>query len=355
MSFSSLLRPILILTFLSMSLFIPILIIDVPNNLNISSLKEEDRSIPFPDPKIENKKWMTQKADPQWIDCGVYVKSLCDFDFAKNSFFINFYIWWLSDDPNISPEKSVEITNAQVYNQLWSTKEQVSGKTRVKARYTATVNQRWDLTYFPFDRQKFSINLEDSLGNINNVGFIPIPKNSKLSPDINFVGWKVLHFDLIQTPHKYSTNFDSASEDDAIKSRLSIVIEIKRKGWPIFFTYFIGYILSTILCIIIFFIPKDFFRDTMILCLGAIFSGMGNKHQLKNIVTSISFDSLGGIVTICTFSVIILTLMNVVITYYFYNSDRQSLAKKINYSIFILWTLGYLIIMGLSIHTAIQS
>lgn len=303
----------------------------------------------------ENKRFLDSSATPILAECGVYVKSFGNFDFNKNSFFINFYIWWILEDSTYSPDKTMEITNAQEYKRLWAARDKVQNKMRIQARYLGTINQDWDMKYFPFDRQKIRVSLEDNIGDINKIRFTPIPNGSKISPDIKLRGWRMIKFDLNQEAYKYSTNFGNLEQPDMITSRLNIIFELKRDGWAIFFVYFIGYIVALILCILTYFTPQRYFGETITLCLGAIFAGIGNKYQLDMSISHVAGISLSGVATICTFLVILLTIINVVVKHILYINGRKNLSYKLNYSVLFIWILVYGAIMEKTIGLAVQS
>lgn len=304
------------------------------------------------------EKFIDPEATPIIIESGVYVKSLGQFDYMKNSFFINFYIWWLLDkDVKYSPEETIEITNAQEYTRLWGARDTIGNKTRVQARFFGTINQNWDMKYFPFDRQKIRLSLEDNIGNINYVKFIPIPNNSKLSSDVVLRGWTLVRFDFIQEPHLYNTNFGNIDHPESIASRLNIIFELKRDGWSIFFVYFIGYIASLLLCLLTYFVPKRYFAETITLCLGAIFAGMGNKYQLDQSISDVNTVgvSLSGVATICTFMVILVTTVNVVMTHTIYSYGKLNLSYWISNSVLFILILVYGTVLGTALQLAVHS
>lgn len=302
----------------------------------------------------------TTKANPNLIEAeaGVYVKSFGKFDYSHDSLFINFYLWLLVDkDSKFKPEETMEITNAQQYTQLWGTRDMVGDKVRIQARYYGTINHYWDMKYFPFDRQKIRVSMENNEGDAETIQLKVLPNTSKISPDIKLRGWKLVHFDFTSEDHKYNNNFGDISKDHTITSRLNMFFELKRDGWRLFFVYFIGYISAMLLCVVTFFVPKYFFGETIIICLGAIFAGMGNKYQLDSSVSemNISGISLTSVLTICTFAFILITTINTVLTQILYIYKKEKLSFQINYSVLFMSLLIYGTIVGTVLQLAINS
>lgn len=289
------------------------------------------------------------------VESGIYLKSLGKFDYSKKTYFVNFYIWWLLDDPTYFPEKTVEITNAEEYKILWSERDTIRAKTRVLARYIGTISHDWNMRYFPFDRQKLRISFEDNLLDIKKVNFSPIPQNSKISPDVSLKGWNLETFDFVHEDHLYDTNFGDLDTPESVYSRLNIILELKREGWSIFFVYYIGYILAAFLSFLTYFIPKRYFDITNTISLGAIFAGIGNKYQLSETLSDPVGLSLSGIFTLCTFILIVLTIINTVLTHLVYTAERRKLSFVMNYATFFILFLVYGVVMSSAIQEAIRS
>lgn len=305
--------------------------------------------------KTKNDTGIVPGTNPIQIDCGVYVNSFGSFDYNKNTYFINFHIWWLMDE-NIEyfPENKLEITNAHYWTKLWTARDRVDNKIRAQARIYATIPQNWDMKYFPFDRQKIRISLEDSKVSIEKVKYNALSEMSMMSPDIDMSGWKV-RFDLIHQPHQAQSNFGNTDLKKIINSRIDLIFVIKREGWKIFFIYFIGYFSAIFLSCISFLIPRHYFKESTTLCVGAIFAAITNKTQLEFSLSASSGLSFSGIFTLCTFFFIILTIINTILTNYLHNRGKKSLSNWINNSIFFTLVLSTLIVMGTALMEAVNS
>ncbi len=305
--------------------------------------------------KIANDKGVSLDGNPIHVDCGVYVKSFGSFDYNKNSFFTNFYIWWLMDENvKISPENSMDITNGQQWVRLWAVHDKIRNKTRVQARFYGVINHIWTMKYFPFDRQKIRISIEDNLADINHVRFNALSNESRLSPDVSIVGWK-LRFNLIHEPHLYNTSFGDLDNPSSVYSRLNIIFDMKREGWPIFFVYFVGYFVALFLSLLTYLIPKRYFSESTTLCLGAIFAAISNKSQLEFSLSGTEGLSFSGIFTICTFSIIMITIISTILTHSLYVSERRNVSSGINYSVFFSIIILTIIIMGSALQEAVNS
>ena len=291
------------------------------------------------------------------VDMGVYVKNLGKFNYKDNNFFINLYIWWISDNPDYYPEKTVEFSNAEVFKQLFFARDRVQNRYRTLARYTATINctPPWDLTHFPFDRQKFRVSFEENIADIEHVRFSPLSSETKISPDVILKGWNLDGFEITHEPHVYSTNFGDIDRPTSTYSRINLIFNIKRQGELLFFVTFIGFIVSIFLSCVTFFVPKRYFDTNNTLCLGAIFAGIGNKYQLGDIISAYDLTSLMGVLVVSTFMVVLVAIVNNLVVHTLVIGERVFLSRFVNYSTFAILLLIYGSVVGRAIQVAIES
>ena len=300
---------------------------------------------------------MPSEGSPSIIDTGVYVKSLGKLNYKDNNFFINLYIWWLSDNPDYYPEKTVQITNAENTMLQYSARDWVNNKYRSLARYTATINctPAWNLQHFPYDRQIFRISFEDNISDIEKIRFSLLSSDSKISPDVIFNDWQLDKFEIVHEPHIYSTNFGDTVHPESVYSRINLIFNIKRLGDKLFFVTFVGFFVSFFLSCITFFVPKRYFDANNTLCLGAIFAATGNNYQLNSIVPFYELSSLMGVVVISTFGVVLVAILNNLIVHVLMMEEKIKLSRVVNFSTFIILFTLYGYVVGSALQAAIES
>jgi len=313
-------------------------------------------------PKNRSEKDLLRSIDPSphlpiQVESGVYVKSLGDFDYRADTFFIGFYIWWLTENANYAPEKRIEITNAVTYKRLFSERDKIGHKTRVLARYSGTINTNWNLKFFPFDRQELRISFEDGTIDIDGVRFSPMPDGHKMSPTLvpRLKEWEIINFEYVHEPHRYESNLGDVSKPFSVYSRMSIIFELKRNGWKIFFVYFVGYIISAILCLLTYFVPKGNFDTGSTICLGAIFAAVINKNQIDQSLSGITWTSFIGTFTLCIFFIILITIINVLVTHILFIKKWKKSSYISNYVTLFVLMSSFIAIMTNAIQLAIAS
>lgn len=279
------------------------------------------------------------------VTIGAYPKLLHNFNYAANSFDINFYLWTITKNPHYNPKTGLEITNAVKYD----IKNEARGENKDGSYYTtlhyyATCRHNWNITNFPFDRQILEVNIEDALDS-NRLIFIADEKGSNIHPGMVILGWKINGFRVDVHDSVYASNLGDLSATQAKYSRFSFYIDIKREGGRLFLNYFIGFITSFILCVLIFFLRPNEIGKRINLSLGSIFTAIGNKFVLDGLLPPVNQFTLSDAIQLSTFGMILSANVITVITFELSNHGHPALAKKINHLFRYLVTPFFLTII----------
>lgn len=180
-------------------------------------------------------------------------------------------------------------------------------------RYFETVKyHNWQMKDYPFDTQLLKFKIKSSL-DTNNVRLreskeFPASFSKNLSLPEGF------EIKSIEFNEKFEEGAYLVTDDSGIGSREIISvgefsINIKRSGRSLFFKLFLGAILSLILSISVFYIPKEEFDAKAQISVGAIFAAVGNKY----FVDSNTISNVLTVADIINNSVIFLVILNVFI------------------------------------------
>ena len=290
------------------------------------------------------------------VEIGSLVTDLRNFDYAKNSFDMIFYVWWNSADANYHPDKIMEIINAFSFehkNNFQTSFEE--GLYNTSVRYYATIHHHWDMREFPFDRQILKIKMEDGLSDIDSVRFIPDVKNSRIAQEFLLPGWEIESFSIKEEPFTYSTNFGNNIVDNAVFSRVFLEIDMKRSGMREFINYFIAFFIGVFLIGLGYFIYPSFTDAKFSLALSAIFAAMANKYILDGLLPITPDFTLSDNIQLLSFSYIIIGSAVFTIESILMEKNRLSLSLKINYIAFAISTLLYILILVYSVWFAVAS
>lgn len=281
---------------------------------------------------------------------GVYPVKLYEFDMAKNTFRLSFYAWCRTSDKDYRIDKRIEITNATTYEakpgQLGKNGAEYFGD----SHFFATILHHWNIRYFPFDRQLLEVRLED-VSDVNTVIFEPDHEHSHLHKEIVLEGWHLLGMKLKPSTTTYATNFGDTSTKEALFSRVTMQVEIKREGWRTYFNNFIGFFVAAFLALIIYVIDPRDLNSRGNLSLGAIFTSVGNKYVIDQRLPVTSYFTMADSIQIATFLLISITILNFIILKRLEDQMPAAAVQRINYWVGI--GAGLIYILWIGIHTLV--
>ena len=183
---------------------------------------------------------------PEIVTFGVYPVALYDMDPVNSSFNISFYAWWRTKDKNYKPETSIEIVNSRDYTSKLGEKGKNGNEYYTYVHYYAKIHHVWDSKNFPFGHQYLDVKFED-FSDASLILFDPDYEKSSLHSELVLPGWKIVGFNLQKSITEYTTNFGDTNSPNSKYSRITFSIEIKRNGWRLYMSYFIGFFMAGVL------------------------------------------------------------------------------------------------------------
>ena len=171
-------------------------------------------------------------ASPQIVEIGIYPLSINDLDMARNSYFVDFYVWFKWDG-DIDPLKTMRFVNMV---DEWSTirdrathhyetlddgrKYQIM---RVEGRFI----QPLDFRRFPFDEQRLDIIIEDEEHSTRKLKYAIDRDSSRLDRQLRIPGWDIGTVQSAIMERNYDTDF-GITDLDTRYSSASFSVVIKR-------------------------------------------------------------------------------------------------------------------------------
>ena len=241
------------------------------------------------------------------VEVGAYPLSLRSFNLHEGAFDINFHVWWRTKSADYNPIKSVEVANSKDFKMTAPITIKEDNYFITKATCSSTVLKNWNPKYFPFDRQILKVSLED-MADVTYVKFIPDKEKSAIHNELQLPGWKILSFKIEDSLQKYDTNFGFTKSQGDVYSRICFSIEMKREGFRILGTYFIGFFVAFLLCLVSFSIDKNDLDKRIGVIVGGIFSSVGNKYVVDNMLTLTAEITLADIIQLATYFVLLVSI-----------------------------------------------
>ncbi|SFV63805.1 hypothetical protein MNB_SV-13-1665 [hydrothermal vent metagenome] len=241
----------------------------------------------------------THKNTKTTPEFGIYITSLNELNTKKGSFDVIFWTWFLYNNKDYHPHKTVDITNLKSMQSFYELeaeeKENIKDENSLSKiwqtqKFKTTILHNWNLTEYPFDSHQLKIKFEDADFDYSQLTFTLDQENSKISKDLKLDGWIIEKLELIERENIMETTFG----DPAIQgshssySEVTAIISITRDGLRSFINIFAPIYLAFFLSWLGYFI-KEAYTMKMTLFLSSIFMLIGNKNIIDS-TTPISSD-----------------------------------------------------------------
>ena len=287
---------------------------------------------------------------PLQVKTGMYIIDLSDLDLADNTFSIAMWQWFVHTDPDYKPYETVEIVNAAKFA-TEAGFEQITGATIWShAKFRATVHKQWDISSYPFDRQRLEVQLEDE-GDSSAFHFIADRENSKIDPGVTLEQWHIIDFHLEAEDHEYPTTYgDPALTGTSTYSRVTAIINLERKSpWFTFLKSLIGAFIGFFLAMAAFLIQPNQLGDRLFLTTASVSAVIGNQIVLDSYLPPVAGLPLVFKIQILTFLTIIVSTLSQVLSSRLMRANRPAIANRLDtiagitilaaYSGEVLWLL----------------
>jgi hypothetical protein len=271
---------------------------------------------------------------PLTVRIGVFVSLLFDFSLVNNSYNTELWVWFVFPQAKgeaYHPELTTDIVNAKSLVREYSFDETKGSDRWITAKYDATVIHNWDMTDFPFDEQRLTIDLEETDLDATKLAFVPDTENSKVNSSISMPGWRVVRFSV-----ETGTRVDETSFGDPDLSKLSaypqatVTITLRREGIRLLFNLLIAAYIAFILGILVLFLHPEFIDSRKVLITTAMITVIGNHYVVNATTPAVHTFTLIDKIMITTFCAICLIAVVSVVTTHYVRTEKTKTAVTIN-------------------------
>jgi hypothetical protein len=303
---------------------------------------------------------------PYEIPVGVFVTSIYDMDFPGESYSTVFWVWATYDPKKLGGViegeyiffDRVEIVNAQEKN-LSPTEQYVvnnpDGSQYAIAKFSATLNQSWDVRYFPFDRQMLRITIESVGIDCSKIHFVSDLENSLVSNDFSLSGWRISPIQLQGLAYEYPSTFGDPNGAKGVYPRMLVSIPLEREGSRIFITAYLGFFVAYIMIVMLIVLDKEMLSDRLSLIMTALFAAIGNKYTIDFFFPTQVYFSLSDLIQVATFAIVALGLINTVLIIRLIKLGRDELARRVDRWVFMIITPIYPVIILAGVYAALNA
>lgn len=132
-----------------------------------------------PAPVIEAIEGVPAPQTPNEILVGAYINDIQQLDFKTNNYAIDLYVWFRWKAPDIDPSKTMEFMNRytsgdNLREALMDEPEAMPDGSRYAIiRYQGRFSTKFRLDNYPFDRQRLTVVMEDTLSGAATQVYVP--------------------------------------------------------------------------------------------------------------------------------------------------------------------------------------
>lgn len=260
---------------------------------------------------------------------GMYILSFTDFKIDDQSYKVDFWLWFLYKNDSLEIKDAIDITNAKSVEFSNFSVEKRGGLNWAQVKCKAVINQNWDVTKFPFDRQELFIKLEHTTLDANEVVFVSDAENSKIDSTFLFDDWNINSFKLKGMQTTYNTTFgDPVLKGSSIYPGVEAEIIITRAHSQGILVKMLTGVYVAFSIALLGFLIKPSLADRLGLCVGGIFAAVGNKYIIESVVPSSTANTLLDSIHNLTFVAILIMIAVTVVSLKWSDTEDKNMIEK---------------------------
>lgn len=261
-----------------------------------------------------------EQKGPEHVRVGVFISNLFDVNFARQDIGAQFWVWFNHSDPSFDPKTAIEIVNARSSEaQVNLRADMGNGVYWDQLKYSTVLDQNWNVANYPFDRQKITLVIESTSADARKLKFEPDVEGTKLRRDLALAGWRIEGLKIFAANELYETSYGDPTMGPmgpSIYPRVTVEIDVKRNGWRLLLSSFIGFGLAIALSGIV--LTSSAFRRLsevidigaqLAVGTGALFSTIGAGYILQSGLPPTTVFGLADAFQLTAFGVTFLTML----------------------------------------------
>ena len=168
---------------------------------------------------------------------------------------------------------------------------------------------------------------------------------SLLDPEPFSPGWRLTGFRLNETRIRYPTTFGLKERVGDKYSRVVVDVVAERVGWRIAVDYFIGFIVSVLLCLLGYLIHPSLLSVRASLVTTATFTAVGNKYIVNSLTETSVTARLANLAVVTSFAMVLLLMITSIICERLIEAGQTERAVRLNRRVGTSAAIGYLVVV----------
>lgn len=269
---------------------------------------------------------------PDTVKIGAYVVSLHDINFHDKEYTMRFWLWLLHNNREFDFPYQTEVPNAKSLEKPDMMTDTMQGKIWCLMKMKSIMKQSWDVGDFPFDQQKLTVRVENTVFDKNSLIFQADTLGSNFDPNLTVDGWRISDFKVTTGTSDYNTAFGDLNlkEQKSQYSHFDINMTLERNAWGLFFKLFMGMYIAFLISSVSFIIDPKQVEPRFGLPVGGLFAAVGNKYIIDSLLPETSAFTLVDSLHTITFLAIFFTVACSALSLRWVNKGMHSRALRLN-------------------------
>lgn len=281
---------------------------------------------------------------PVPVTVGIYLTDIYDVDIKKGTYTADFYIWFLWSG-KVNP-RNFEIVNGHLVFKHEESVFRSASVEYVSFRCRAVLHATFDLSDYPWDRQTFTIRIEDEDLDASKLVYLADVDNSKVSADLN-IGKRTLGTRRIAAAeYVYPTTFGNPTrspETETTYSRITLELPADHKGARIFIKTFLALFISVAIAFLTFIIRPCDLPPRFSMGISGIFGAVASLIVISNVIDDSPYLTLAEKIHYAGMIFIFLSVLESSISLKLYHAGKDSAWRVMDVISMYLFPLSFLL------------
>ncbi|MBC7872923.1 MAG: hypothetical protein H7Y01_02945 [Ferruginibacter sp.] len=261
---------------------------------------------------------------------GLYLNAVYDFDIEHKSFMADFWLWMNYKNDSLKFDDALELPNSKNAEFSHYSLEKKGGINWATQKCKAQVMHQWDVSKFPFDKQRLTIELEDARYDASELIYIADTANSKVDCSFNSREWSIVSFNVKEDKRTYKTTYGNPElNGSSTYPRVVAELVIRRNNsWMMLTKMLTGAYVAFLISCLVFFVSSNNQDSRFGLCVGGLFAAIGNKYIVETVIPGSTSNTLMDDVHNLTFTFILIIVGIIIYTLHLYESGDEVKRRK---------------------------
>lgn len=261
---------------------------------------------------------------------GLYLTNVYDFNIEDKSFMADFWLWMNYKNDSLKFDDALELPNSKNAEFSHYSLEKKGDINWATQKCKAQVMHQWDVSKFPFDEQRLTIELEDARYDASQLIYIADTANSKVDCAFNSKEWSIVSFNVKEDQRSYKTTYGNP-ELSGSSTYPRVVAELvisRNNSWMMLAKMLTGAYVAFLISCLVFFVSSENQDSRFGLCVGGLFAAIGNKYIVESAIPGSTSNTLMDDVHNLTFTFILLIVGIIIFSLRLFESGDEAKRKR---------------------------